>query len=131
MTMTTNNEPNAKDTPLEINTDNKPTPKRTTKSTDKEIQPQHLPVKVEKAPLMFFNRPVEPSHIQVIRTINSAGIRPIAASNIQILNTVNFVGSRPVSVSNLHIVHLYNAMGSRPVADNETENMDVLIGYLD
>jgi len=87
----------------------------------------------QKPTLLPGNRPVEPSHLQVVSTYASVGgSRPVTASGMHISNTLVVSGNRPISTSTLAISENYTIMGNRPVASNEIdEDPAVLMGYLD
>jgi hypothetical protein len=75
------------------------------------------------------NRPIEPSHVEIVGSIY--GNRPIFASAIDISRSIVASGSRPITKSHLAISETYTVMGNRPVASNEIEDIDTLIGYID
>ncbi|MEC4803615.1 MAG: hypothetical protein SAJ12_04455 [Jaaginema sp. PMC 1079.18] len=84
-----------------------------------------------QAPRLPQNRPIEPSHIQVVETYSIMGNRPVVASGMKIVDNLSVSGHRPVTASSLVISEQYSVMGNRPVASNEVEDMGTLIGYLD
>lgn len=84
-----------------------------------------------QAPRLPQNRPIEPSHIQVVETYSIMGNRPVVASGMKIVDSLSVSGHRPVMASNLVISENYSVMGNRPIASNEVEDMTTLIGYLD
>ncbi|WP_204102690.1 MULTISPECIES: hypothetical protein [Spirulina sp. CCY15215] len=77
------------------------------------------------------NRPIEPSHLDVVGTYNSMGERPITSTGFEISSSIVISGNRPIAKSNLDISETYNVMGNRPVAPNDFEDIATLIGYLD
>ena len=95
--------------------------------------PKALQLAQKPTTLLPGNRPVEPSHLQVIGTYASVGAsRPIAASQMHISNTLVVSGNRPISTSTLAISENIQIMGNRPVASNQIdEDPAVLMGYLD
>lgn len=87
----------------------------------------------QKPAMLPGNRPVEPSHLQVISTYRSVGgSRPVTASGMHISSTLVVSGNRPISTSTLAISESVHIMGNRPVASNQIdEDPAVLMGYLD
>jgi len=78
------------------------------------------------------NRPIEPSHLNVVSTYRSVGgTRPIISSGMEMSGTLAISGNRPISVSHLKISETYSVMGNRPVASNEIDDPRALMGYLD
>ncbi len=78
------------------------------------------------------NRPIEASHLNVVKTYNSVGTtRPVVASEVEMSGTLTISGNRPIAVSHLKISDTYSVMGSRPVASNEIDDPALLMGYLD
>jgi hypothetical protein len=61
------------------------------------------------------NRPIDPSPIQISRSVSLAGIRPIGIS----------VNPQPIVLTPTSMVL------NRPIADNSTDDDDTLMGYLD
>lgn len=99
-----------------------------------EEQPKALSLSVQKHQhtLLPNNRPIEPSHLQIVDTYSSVGSsRPIAKSTMKIDHSLTVSGTRPISVSTLKISETYSVMGNRPVASNETDDPTALMGYLD
>jgi len=76
-------------------------------------------------------RPVSPSDIQVIETVNLYGQRPIVASDIEVLDTNSLPGHRPIVASHLQISNNHSLPGHRPIASNEIDDSTTLMGYLD
>ncbi|AFY39701.1 hypothetical protein Lepto7376_3504 [[Leptolyngbya] sp. PCC 7376] len=77
------------------------------------------------------NRPIEPSHLKVTSTYKSVGAdRPVTAGTMEISSTMTISGNRPIAASLLQVSDTF-VMGKRPVAPNETDDIDILIGYLD
>ncbi len=87
----------------------------------------------QKPAMLPGNRPVEPSHLQVLSTYKSVGgSRPITASQMHISSTLVVSGNRPISTSTLAISESVHIMGNRPVASNQIdEDPAILMGYLD
>ncbi|MCW6034683.1 hypothetical protein K4A83_00120 [Spirulina subsalsa FACHB-351] len=77
------------------------------------------------------NRPIEPSHLKVVGTYDTMGLRPVTSSGLDISSSMVVSGNRPIMKSTLAISQSYSIMGNRPVASNEIEDMSTLIGYLD
>lgn len=77
------------------------------------------------------NRPIEPSHTDIVRTYSIMGNRPVVSSGMKIVDSHLVSGHRPVMASSLVISENYSLMGNRPIASNEVEDMSTLIGYLD
>ncbi len=78
------------------------------------------------------NRPIEASHLNVVKTYNSVGTtRPVVASDVEMSGTLTISGNRPIAVSHLKISDTYSVMGNRPVASNEIDDPSLLMGYLD
>jgi hypothetical protein len=93
---------------------------------------QTLALSVHKNTLLPNNRPIEPSHLQIVRTYSSVGgSRPVSKSGIQVSNTLTISGNRPIAVSTLKISETYSVMGNRPVASNEIDDPTTLMGYID
>ncbi len=61
------------------------------------------------------NRPIDPSPIQISRSVSLAGIRPIGIS----------VNPQPIVLTPTSMVL------NRPIADNNTDDDNTLMGYLD
>ena len=78
------------------------------------------------------NRPVEPSHLDVVKTYSSVGSnRPVTKGSMDISNTLTISGNRPIAVGGLKISESHIIMGNRPVASNEIDDPATLMGYLD
>ncbi|MDJ0532551.1 MAG: hypothetical protein QNJ70_08645 [Xenococcaceae cyanobacterium MO_207.B15] len=91
-----------------------------------------LALSVHQKTLLPNNRPVEPSHLQIVSTYSSVGsARPVTKGDIKISNTMVISGNRPIALSNLQISETYVVMGNRPVASNEIDDPSTLMGYLD
>ena len=91
-----------------------------------------LALSVNKRTLLPSNRPVEPSHLEVVSTYSSVGAtRPIVKSGMKISSTLTVSGSRPIAVSTLNVSETHTIMGNRPVASNEIDDPTSLMGYLD
>ena len=78
------------------------------------------------------NRPIEPSHLDVVRTYSSVGSnRPVTKGSVEVSSTLTVSGNRPIAQSHLQISETYVVMGNRPVASNEIDDPATLMGYLD
>ena len=87
---------------------------------------------VPKNTLLPGNRPIEPSHLDVVKTYSSVGsARPVTKSGIEISSTMVISGNRPIALSHLHVSDTLVVMGNRPVASNEIDDVATLMGYLD
>lgn len=92
--------------------------------------PASLAVRDKKATTVL-GRPIGVSTINVVETVNVAGLRPIGANTFEISEIVSMMGMRPIGVSSLMKAPTISASGIRPIAPNENAEIDVLIGYLD
>ena len=91
-----------------------------------------LALSVDRRTLLPNNRPIEPSHLEVVGTYSSVGgSRPIAKSGMNISSSLTISGRRPIAVSTLNVSESYAVMGNRPVASNEIDDPAALMGYLD
>ena len=85
---------------------------------------------VQPRSLLPQNRPIEPSHIEIVDTYSSVGSnRPVSKSSINFSSSMIISGNRPIAASTLKISESY--MGNRPVASNESDDTAALMGYLD
>jgi hypothetical protein len=99
--------------------------------TDNQGQ-KTLALSVPQRTLLPNNRPIEPSHLQIVKTYSSVGSdRPITKSGIEVSNTMVISGNRPIALSHLQISETYAVMGNRPVASNEIDDPSTLMGYID
>ena len=93
---------------------------------------ESLALSVNKGTLLPSNRPVEPSHLEIVSTYSSVGsARPVVKSGMKISSTLTVSGSRPIAVSTLKVSETHAIMGNRPVASNEIDDPASLMGYLD
>ncbi|MDJ0688135.1 MAG: hypothetical protein QNJ41_06480 [Xenococcaceae cyanobacterium MO_188.B32] len=91
-----------------------------------------LALSVNKGTLLPNNRPIEPSHLEVVGTYSSLGAnRPIAKGSMKISSSITVSGHRPIAVSTLNVSETHTIMGNRPVASNEIDDPASLMGYLD
>ncbi|NDJ16934.1 hypothetical protein [Myxacorys almedinensis] len=63
--------------------------------------------------------PIMPSDLEVVGTIQSAGIRPIGASHLDVVGTLGT--NRPITSSHLRIAEM---MGSRPIFFDDEKFID-------
>ncbi len=117
------NETNAKTTATKSRTETKA---KTTKTDDKA-----LTLSVQPREMLPQNRPVEPSHIEIVHTYSSVGSdRPVSKGTVKFSSTLAISGNRPIAASTLQISDTY-IMGKRPIASNESDDTASLMGYLD
>ena len=91
-----------------------------------------LALSVPQKTLLPGNRPIEPSHLQIVNTYSSVGsARPVTKSGIKVSSTMVISGNRPITLSTLQVSDTYTVMGNRPVASNEIDDPTTLMGYLD
>lgn len=108
-----------------------PEQKSTDQPTDGENK-KTLALSVHKNTLLPNNRPIEPSHLDIVKTYSSVGsVRPVTKSAMKVSNTMTISGNRPIAVSTLKVSETYIVMGNRPVASNEIDDSATLMGYLD
>jgi len=115
---------------------NSPEAKKTSKTTEEKTINQKkaesktaAAIQVAQPRMVFGNRPVTPSHLVVVDTMNQAGIRPIMAATLKVQDTMYASGTRPITSSTLQITGMLTK--SRPIASNLIEDYEVLMGYLD
>ncbi len=91
-----------------------------------------LALSVPQKTLLPGNRPIEPSHLEVVSTYSSVGSpRPVTKSDMKISSTLVLSGNRPITMSTLQVSETYTVMGNRPVASNDIDDPLTLMGYLD
>ena len=91
-----------------------------------------LALSVNKSTLLPSNRPIEPSHLEVVSTYSSVGAaRPIVKSGMKISSTLTVYGSRGIAVSTRNGWKNDTGMGNRPVASNDIDDPAALMGYID
>ena len=91
-----------------------------------------LALSVNERTMLPNNRPIEPSHLDVVGTYSAVGgSRPISKSGIDVSSSITISGKRPIAVSTLNVSETYTVMGNRPVASNEIDDPTMLMGYLD
>lgn len=94
----------------------KPAPKASTKSADVVALSPRSALNLQSAAAPgLANRPIDPSPIQVSRSVSLAGVRPIGVS----------VNPQPI------ILQPTSMVLNRPIANNSTDDDDTLMGYLD
>ena len=97
------------------------TPAKNEKSSALSVQPRSL---------LPQNRPIEPSHLDIVNTYSSVGSnRPVSKGTVDFSSSLVISGNRPIATSTLKITESY--MGNRPVASNESDDTASLMGYLD
>lgn len=102
------------------------------KAVDKNEASESLALSVPQARRLPQNRPIEPSHLDIVRTYSSVGsARPVTKSGMEVSSTLTISGNRPIALSHLQISETYVVMGNRPVASNEIDDAATLMGYLD
>ena len=120
-----------KATPAKTTTSKTSTASRTT-STKKEEGEQALALSTQPKTLLPQNRPIEPSHLEIVHTYSSVGSdRPVSKGEIEFSSSLAISGNRPIAASTLQVSDSYVVMGNRPVASNESDETATLMGYLD
>ena len=100
-------------------------------SAKKEGEEQSLALSTQPRTLLPQNRPIEPSHLEVVNTYSSVGSnRPVTKGEVEFSSSLAISGNRPIAASTLQVSDSY-IMGNRPVASNEADDTAVLMGYLD
>ena len=97
-----------------------------------EAQNQSTALSIQqRSTLLPQNRPIEPSHLEVVHTYSSVGSnRPVTKGNVNFNSSLTISGNRPIAVSTLQVSETY-IMGNRPVAPNDIDDPATLMGYLD
>jgi hypothetical protein len=120
-------------------TTNKTTPAKTTteksnstsKTTKQEGEPA-LALSTQPRTLLPENRPIEPSHLEIVHTYSSVGSdRPVSKGTVKFTSSLAISGNRPIAASTLQVSESYIVMGNRPVASNESDETATLMEYLD
>ncbi len=108
-----------------------PEEKKTSKKTEEKTTEEKTTGAIQLAQprIVFGNRPVTPSSLVVVDTMNQAGIRPIVAGTLKVIDTMHASGDRPITSSNLVITGMLTQ--SRPIASNVIDDYEILMGYLD
>jgi len=135
-------EENKPSTPAKTSTgSSKATPAKTTAtktsstnkaaSTKKEGEEQSLALSTQPQTLLPQNRPIEPSHLEIVNTYSSVGSnRPVTKGTVDFSSSLVISGNRPIASSTLQVSDSF-IMGNRPIASNEADDTAVLMGYLD
>lgn len=105
----------------------------TTKTTTKpEGEEQALALTKPAKMQLPENRPIEPSHLEIVHTYSSVGSdRPVSKGTVEFASSIVISGNRPIAASTLQVSDTYIVMGNRPVASNESDETGVLMGYID
>ncbi|KAM3096596.1 hypothetical protein ACKFKG_10090 [Phormidesmis sp. 146-35] len=69
--------------------------------------------------LSIWNRPIMPDDMEVVGTIQSAGLRPIAASHLAVYGTL--MGGRPIEANALKVADM---VGNSPIFYNDVEMIE-------
>ncbi len=105
-----------------------------TKATTSSIETakeQGLALSVQPKSMLPQNRPIEPSHLQIVNTYSSVGSnRPVSKGTVEFSSSIVISGNRPIAASTLKVSDSY-IMGNRPIASNESDETTTLMGYLD
>ncbi|MEL6785835.1 MAG: hypothetical protein AAFO76_00210 [Cyanobacteria bacterium J06607_15] len=97
----------------------------------KEGEEKALALSTQSAPMLPQNRPIEPSHIEIVHTYSSVGSdRPVSKGTVEFSSSLAISGNRPIAASTLQVSDSF-IMGKRPIASNESDETAVLMGYLD
>ncbi|WP_430686954.1 hypothetical protein [Leptolyngbya sp. AN02str] len=76
-------------------------------------------------------RPIMASDIRVLDTTTIPGNRPVFVSNIAVREELTLPGGRPIFASSHQLMDAPLLPGGRPIADNDTDDADLLMGYID
>lgn len=96
---------------------------------NRPVEPSHLDL-VESHGLPS-NRPVSASNLKLTNTVSAYGVRPIAAGSIEVAETISLSGNRPVGAATLQVSEGGYLPGNRPIASNDLGEEANLMGYLD
>lgn len=92
---------------------------------------QAFALSVQPRVMLPQNRPIEPSHLEVVNTYSSVGSnRPITKGTVKFSSSIVISGNRPIAASTLKVSDSF-IMGNRPIASNESDDTSALMGYLD
>lgn len=92
---------------------------------------QTFALSVQPRVMLPQNRPIEPSHLEVVNTYSSVGSnRPITKGTVKFSSSIVISGNRPIAASTLKVSDSF-IMGNRPIASNESDDTSALMGYLD
>ncbi len=112
-------------------TSTKTTATTATKAKAAKTDDKALALSVQPRAMLPQNRPIEPSHIEIVHTYSSVGSdRPVSKGTVEFSSTLAISGNRPIAASTLQISDSY-IMGNRPIASNESDETASLMGYLD
>ena len=104
---------------------------KATTSSIETAKEQALALSVQPKSMLPQNRPIEPSHLQIVNTYSSVGSnRPVSKGTVEFSSSIVISGNRPIAASTLQVSDSY-IMGNRPVASNESDETTALMGYLD
>jgi hypothetical protein len=110
----------------------KPNSTTTKASTKPEGGEQALAISKSAKIQLPENRPIEPSHLEIVHTYSSVGSdRPVSKGTVEFASSMVISGNRPIAASTLQVSDTYIVMGNRPVASNESDETGVLMGYID
>ena len=100
-------------------------------STKKEGEEQSLALSTQPRSILPQNRPIEPSHLEIVNTYSSVGSnRPVTKGTVDFNSSLAISGNRPIAASTLQVSDSF-IMGNRPIAANESDDTAVLLEYLD
>jgi hypothetical protein len=110
----------------------KPNSTTTKSATKPEGEEQALAIAKPAKMQLSENRPIEPSHLEIVHTYSSVGSdRPVTKGTVEFTSSMVISGNRPIAASTLQVSDTYIVMGNRPVASNESDETGVLMGYID
>ncbi len=88
--------------------------------TPEEAESKERAIQLHRQPsLSIWNRPIMPDDMEVVGTIQSAGIRPIAASHLEIYGTL--MGGRPIEANALKVADM---VGDSPIFYNDVQMIE-------
>ena len=97
----------------------------------KKDEAKSLALSTQPRTMLPQNRPIEPSHIDIVHTYSSVGSdRPVSKGTVEFSSSLVISGNRPIAASTLQVSDSF-IMGNRPVASNESDDTASLMGYLD
>ena len=127
----TTNNTQAKDTKAKASTSKTQTETKAKATTTESKEDKGLALSVPPKTLLPQNRPIEPSHMEIVHTYSSVGSnRPVSKGKVEFSSSLVISGNRPIAASTLQVSDSY-VMGNRPVASNELDDTAALMGYLD
>ena len=102
-----------------------------TSNTTKKGEEKSLALSTQPPAMLPQNRPIEPSHIDIVHTYSSVGSdRPVSKGTVEFSSSITISGNRPIAASTLQVSDSF-IMGRRPIASNESDDTASLMGYLD